>query len=133
MALLLEKLTYNIRGACFDVFRDYGGKHKEVLYQRALAEKLEKRGISFEREKHLPVISKDSGKVLGSYQPDFLVEDAVILEIKALEFIPKSARLQTLDYLHNTSYEVALLVNFSPSGCEILRLIDTEKQGHVKQ
>jgi GxxExxY protein len=125
MTLLFQGLTYQIRGACYDVFKDYGGKHKEVLYQRALAEKLTLRGLTFEREKRLSVISKDSGITLGFYQPDFLIADTVILELKALDFIPKSAKMQVLDYLRNTQYKVALLANFSPEKCDVIRIINT--------
>ena len=77
--LLHEDLTYKIRGCCFRVHNTYGGGHKEVIYQCALGEELEAVGIKFVREPRLQVLSKRSGKQLGWYQPDFVVEGVILV------------------------------------------------------
>ncbi len=63
MALLHDDLTYKIRGCCFRVHNDYGGGHKEMIYQRALAEELEASGVKFVRE---PRYCKFSQSVRGN-------------------------------------------------------------------
>ncbi len=73
--LLYEKLSYEIRGVAIEVKKNYGPGHKEVLYQRALAEELSLREINYEREKPIRIYSPKTKKIIGSYQPDFIVED----------------------------------------------------------
>ncbi len=72
---------------------------KEIIYQKALAEELEKAGLIFEEQKRINIYSMDSGKKLGVYVPDFLIEDKIILEIKASDFTTKNNINQQLSYL----------------------------------
>jgi GxxExxY protein len=80
-----EELTYRIIGAAMAVHRRLGPGHREVIYQRALEEELSQAGIAFEAEKSLPVC--DGDRLLGYYIPDFIVEDKIIVEIKAFATI----------------------------------------------
>ena len=75
--LLYKELSYAIRGAAIEVRKNYGLGHKEVLYQRAFAEELNLRRIKFEREKPIKIYSPKTRKVIGSYQPDFIIENAL--------------------------------------------------------
>jgi GxxExxY protein len=68
--LLYEDLSYQIRGAAYDVRKNYGPGHKEVLYQRAFDEELNLRKIKYVREKPIKIYSPMTGKIIGSYQPD---------------------------------------------------------------
>ncbi len=76
-----EDLTYRIIGAAMARHRRLGPGHKEDVYQRALEAEFEKVGLSFEPQKNLEVY--DEGRLVGYYIPDFIVEDKVIVEIKA--------------------------------------------------
>tara|TARA_Y100000031_G_C8104925_1_gene330524 strand:- start:294 stop:737 length:444 start_codon:yes stop_codon:yes gene_type:complete len=125
MALLFEDLTYKIRGLCFEIRKQYGGGQKEVIYQRALEEKLLFANIPHTREAKIKIKSRDTGMTLGYYQPDFLVDDSVILELKAVPWLKKPMKQQLYDYLRNSVYEVGLLINFSLDGCKVERMIHT--------
>ncbi len=116
---LCEDLSYKVRGACFNVHNILGGGHKEIIYQKALALELEKLGINFEREKTL-TISYGDVKV-GVYRPDFVVNGNIIIEIKAVDFMPKDYEVQLLNYLRSTQLPLGFLVNFGPRKVEIRR------------
>lgn len=132
MSLLYEELSYKIRGLCYEIRKQYGGGQKEIIYQRALDEKLSLNSISYIHEPRIKIVSHDSGSILGYYQPDFLVDDKIILELKAVPRIKQPMKQQLYDYLKNGPYEVGLLINFSLDGCKIERLIHTKDRKQRK-
>ena len=79
--LLYEEETYKIRGVCFDIYKKLGAIHKEKVYQKALLQKLTESSLKVEKEKRITV--KLDGKDVGTYQPDFVVDDKIIIELKA--------------------------------------------------
>ena len=119
--LLYEDLTYKIRKAIFDVYNKLGPSYKEIIYGNALVEELKKNNLAYEREKMLDVIY-DSKKI-GVYRPDFIVDDKVILEIKAQPFIGKLEIKQVWHYLKGSNYRLALLVNFGSKNLQIERIV----------
>ena len=123
--LLHPELSYKIQGCIYNVSNKYGKGLKEIIYQKALAEELEKAGLKFEEQKRINIYSIDSGKKLGAYVPDFLIEDKIILELKASDFTTKNNLSQQLSYLKASVYEVGYLVNFCTPRLEIKRSIYT--------
>ncbi len=123
--LLHAPLTYKIRKAIFAVYNTLGFGHKEQVYQRALAKEFDDNNISYKKEGSLTVQYK--GEHVGTYRPDFVVEDKVILELKAVEFLPKSFETQLLQYLKTTGFSLGLLINFGSPKLFIKRLIWTGK------
>lgn len=121
--LLYKELSYQIQGAAIEIRKQYEPGHKEVLYQRAFAEELDFRKIKFEREKPIKIYSLRTNKVIGIYQPDFIVDDKIIVEIKALPQIPKKLVDQLYDYLRNSDYELGYFINFSGPKLYIKRII----------
>lgn len=119
--LLYEDLTYKIRGAIFDVHKSLGPGHKELVYQKALAKEFVLRRIPFVREKVLNVVYK--GEKVGIYKPDFIIDEKVIIEIKAVPFLPHDAEVQLSYYLRGTNYKLGLLVNFGSKRVDIRRRI----------
>lgn len=119
--LLYGDLTFKIRGAMFAVHTALGPGHKESLYQKALAREFEVRDIPFIREKPLPISYKE--KKVGVYRPDFVVDDKVVIEVKAVPFLAKNAEVQMSYYLRGTKYELGLLVNFGARRLDIRRRI----------
>lgn len=103
--MLYEKLSYEIRGSAIAVRKNFGPGHKEEVYQRALAEELSSKSIEFKKEEPIEIFSPKSGKVVGSYRPDFIIEDKIILELKALKVIPKTM-------VRNSAFELGFLINF---------------------
>jgi GxxExxY protein len=123
--LLYEDLSYQIRGAAIEIRKQFGCGHKEVLYQRAFAEELNLRKVKYEREKPIKIFSPKTFKLIGSYQPDFIVEDKIIIELKALEQMPRRMIDQLYSYLRNSNYELGFLINFKSDGVNMKRIIYT--------
>lgn len=121
VGLLYKDLTYMIRQVIFDVKKELGLGHKEVIYQKAIEEELKQRNISFSREKQIPIIYNK--KKIGVYVPDFVIEDKVILELKAIPFIGASEKKQIWNYLKGSDYRLALLTNFGPRELDIQRMV----------
>jgi GTP-binding protein LepA len=119
--LLYEDLTYKIRGAAFNVYNALGSGHKEGIYQNALALEFGEANLSFEREKRIDVVY--DGEKVGLYQPDFVVEGKIIIELKAIPFLGNPPKKQTQYYLKGSDYRLALLVNFGGKNLEIERII----------
>jgi len=122
-SLLYEDLTYKIRGAIFDVYNELGSGHKEILYQKALTKELKNRRINYSTESNLNVTYK--GEKVGNYRPDIIVKGKIILELKAVEFMPKIYENQLMHYLKTTGFELGLLVNFGAPQLYIKRFVWT--------
>lgn len=120
---LYKDLTYKVIGALYEVHNELGSVHKENIYHRAVAIELKNREIDFEEEKSLSV--KYKGCKIGAYQPDFVIEDKVILEIKAVPVITKSMFDQIFYYIRGTKYKLVLLANFGTDKLTIKRRIYT--------
>jgi len=123
--LLEAELSYKIRGCFYKVFNQYGPGLKEIVYHKALAEELQNQGLNFVSNPRINIFSQETGKTLGTYIPDFIVEDKIIIEIKALNRLTFLEKNQLMSYLRASLYEIAFLVNFGASKLEINRLILT--------
>jgi ATP-dependent DNA helicase RecG len=119
--LLYEDITYKIREAIFTVRKELGLGHKEVLYQKALAIELEKSELPFSQESQIPVHYE--GTKIGVYRPDFIVDNKIIVELKALPFLGAQEKKQLWNYLKGSKYSLGLLVNFGHSNLEIERVV----------
>ena len=106
------ELTGQIIGAAIEVHRALGPGLLESAYQACLARELSLRDVSFEREKPLPVEYKGLQLDCG-YRLDFLVEDRVVLELKAVGRLLPVHEAQLLTYLKLTGCRVGLLINFN--------------------
>jgi GxxExxY protein len=98
-------------GACIEVHRVLGPGLLESAYEECLAHELALRGLRFDRQRHLPVSYKGALVELG-YRLDFVVEDEVVLEIKAVERLLPVHEAQVITYLKLTRFPTDLLVNF---------------------
>jgi GxxExxY protein len=116
-----DELTEKIIGAAIEVHRILGPGLLESIYEEALCHEFQLRGIRCERQKEVDVIYK--GHVIKGQKLDILVEDEVVLELKAVAKLPDVATAQTLSYLKSTGLKRALLINFSQS-----RLVDGIKR-----
>ncbi len=77
---LYEKESYEIRGACFEVYKAFGGAFKEKVIDRALTKALEKQGLKIEEQKRIDIYFE--GEKVGTYVPDKIINDCILLEIK---------------------------------------------------
>ena len=110
--LIDEALTEQIIGAAMEVHRQLGPGLMESVYQACLAHELDLRGIKWEREKALPILYKGAQLDCG-YRLDFLVEDKVVVELKAVEQLLPIHEAQLLTYLKISGCKVGLLINFN--------------------
>ena len=123
--ILCKELSYEIQGAAIEVRKNFGPGHKENIYQNAFAEELTSQNIGFEREKNIQIRSPKTGKVVGYYKPDFIIDGKILVELKALEKTPRLAIDQLYDYLKNSEYELGYFINFSAPKLLMKRIIFT--------
>lgn len=116
-----EDLTYKIRGAIFEVNRELGAGFLEKVYENALMIELKDRGLKAETQ--VPITVRYKNKNVGEYFADVVVENRVILELKAVESLEKIHEAQLLNYLRATEYKVGLLVNFTHPKAVIRRFV----------
>jgi GxxExxY protein len=126
--LLYPKLSYKIQGCIFNVSNKYGRGLKEMIYQKALAEELESAGISFQEQPRINIYSLDTGKKLGTYVPDLIAENKIIIELKATDFTTRNDSEQQRSYLKASVYEVAYLINFGTVKLDIKRSVYSNKR-----
>lgn len=113
-------LTGKIIGCAMEVHKELGSGFQEVLYQRALAYEFEMQQIGFAREFEMLVHYKQ--KYIGTRRVDFLVENIVSVELKAVTNLEPIHLNQALNYLEAYNLEVGLLINFGKSSLDFHRL-----------
>jgi len=108
--MIEEELTGNIIRIFYKVFNALGYGFLEQIYHNALILELTAAGLKIETEKPIAVFY--DGRVIGSFSCDLVVEDKVILELKAKERLHESHEAQLINYLRATQIEIGLLLNF---------------------
>ena len=108
----INQMTQTVIGAAIEVHRHFGPGLLEKAYEVALCRELSLQRISFEQQKRLPLTYK--GITLPViYQMDLLVEETVVIEVKAVETVLPIHEAQLLTYLKLGGYQVGLLLNFN--------------------
>ena len=107
-----EKLTEAIIGAAIEVHKELGPGLLESSYEAALAQELSLRGLRFERQKDMPVNYKGILLEVG-YRLDFLIENQLVVELKAVEKVHPIYEAQLITYLKHSNKRVGLLINFN--------------------
>ena len=108
-----------------EVHKALGNGFQEVIYQRALEYEMKMRGLNFERERAMPVFYKD--KKVGTRRVDFLVEDKVSVELKAVTQLEDVHLAQAINYLEAYNLEIGLLINFGAKSLEYRRVINNRQ------
>ena len=107
-----NELTYQIRGAIFEVYNNLGPGLLESVYEEAMVFELQQRGLKVERQKEVSINYK--GNILNSpLRLDLLVEDRIVIELKSVEEMKPVFWKQTLTYLRLLNLHIGILVNFS--------------------
>jgi GxxExxY protein len=110
MELLHKDLTDQILKTYYDVYNELGYGFLEKVYQNALFLELRNRGFYVEAQKQIKVYYKETQ--VGEYYADLIINECVILELKATEVIVKEFEFQLINYLKATDIEVGFLLNF---------------------
>ena len=108
--LLHGQITHAIIGCAFDVINELGHGFLESVYENAMIVALEDSGILVESQK--PIDVRFRGRPVGNFYADLLVEDRVIVELKAVAALTSAHQAQVINYLNATGCQVGLLLNF---------------------
>jgi len=103
-------LTQRIIGVFYDVYNELGSGFQESIYREAMRLALRQADLQVEAE--VPIEVRFRSNVVGIFRADLIVNDAVLIELKACDALAREHESQTLDYLRATNIEVALLMNF---------------------
>ncbi len=120
MLLLHEELTSLILSACFEVINELGAGFLESVYEKALLIALHQKGPKAIAQ--VPIDVSFRGESVGHFYADILVEDTVVIELKAVTALAPEHKAQLINYLKATGIEVGLLINFGNPKLEYRRL-----------
>ncbi|HEU5290021.1 MAG TPA: GxxExxY protein [Cyclobacteriaceae bacterium] len=115
-----DPITYKIIGCAMRVHATLGNGFQEVIYQRALAIEFKNTQISFERELEVPIYYSE--EYIGTRRVDFLVENSIMVELKAITQVEDVHLAQGLNYLVAYKLDKGLLINFGAKSLEVKRL-----------
>ena len=117
--MLYEDLTARALEACFEVMKELGAGFLESVYEKALLIALQQKGLSAKAQ--FPLAVKFRGQVVGEFYADVLLEDKVIIELKAVRALTPDHHAQLVNYLNATGIDVGLLINFGNPKLEFRR------------
>ena len=124
--LLYSEITGDIIGAAMEVHRILGAGFQEYIYHRALEKELTNKKLKIQSEFEMPVYYKN--EQIGLRRVDFLVNDIVCVEIKAVSNLEDVHLAQALNYLEASNKEVGLLINFGSKSLQFKRLQIRDKK-----
>ena len=120
-------VTGAVIGCAIEVHSILGTGFQEVVYQRALAVEMESRGLSFAREWEMPIFYKE--RQVGTRRVDFLVDEKVVVELKAIGELERVHLAQAINYLEAFRLEAGLLLNFGAAKLEFRRVVNSQGGG----
>lgn len=120
--ILFKELSYKIIGHCMEVHSILGKGFSEAVYKDALEYDFNYSGIHFQREKNFKIYYK-SDFLRHNFIADFVIEDNIILEVKAVSNLTDSHIKQTLNYLAASGLTLALLINFGEDSLSYRRVL----------
>lgn len=122
--LIYPELSYKVVGILYDVYNQLGSSYQEKYYQRAVEKALQDEGISFQREKFVPLEFKD--KRIGKHFVDFVIEDKIVLELKKTNKILLKDVKQVLMYLRSTGLPLGIVVAITRDKLVYRRVLNRE-------
>ena len=117
--MINDTLTKTIIACAFKVHNTLGGGFLESVYKNALLVELEKSSLRASAEQPIRVYYE--GRLVGEFYADIIVENAIILELKAIETLAKIHEVQLVNYLKATGIDLGLLINFGPTDVTVKR------------
>jgi GxxExxY protein len=125
MEFKYKDVTEKIIGAAMKIHRYLGNGFQEMVYQRCLVIEFQKLGLRFEREKEQTIYYE--GIKVGTRRVDFLVEEKILLELKAVIEMENAHLAQAINYVEAFDLEVGLLINFGATSLQFRRLQNKNK------
>jgi GxxExxY protein len=118
--MLRDETTEKILGACFEVIKELGSGFLESVYAKALLIALREKGLKAVSQAPISVFFRN--QIVGEFFADILVEDQILVELKAVKALAPEHLAQVINYLNATGLETGLLVNFGNQKLEYRRL-----------
>ena len=125
-----KELTHKIIGAAMEVHKHLGNGFQEVVYQRALAIEMSMQRLNYSREHEMPLQYK--GYNVGTRRVDFLVEDEIMVEIKAIINLEDVHLAQAMNYVEAYNLNIGLLINFGSKSLQFKRVHNNNSKS-IKQ
>ena len=123
-----EELTADILKCCFEVSNELGAGFLESVYEKALIVALSQKGLKVESQ--VPLKVRFRNVVVGDFYADLIVENKVLIELKAVSKLSPDHKAQVINYLNATGFEVGLLVNFGTARVEYFRFRPSDHPEH---
>ena len=123
--MTLDEITYRINGCAMKVHRTLGNGFQEVIYQRCLAIEFERAGLRFAREVEQKIYYE--GIAVGTRRADFVVEDNIIVELKAVINLEDVHLAQAKNYLVAYDFSIGLLINFGANSLQFKKVFNQRK------
>ncbi|MBI5115165.1 GxxExxY protein [Candidatus Poribacteria bacterium] len=117
----LDRITKSIIGCAYKVSNTLGAGFVEKVYENALVLELQKAGLKSDQQ--YPIRVKYDGVIVGEFTADLLVEQDVIVELKAVKAFDDVHTAQCMNYLRATGLPVCLLINFGKPKAEVRRIV----------
>ena len=117
----LDRLTERVIGCAFEVSNTLGCGFLEKVYENAMAVELRQAGMRVEQQR--PVQVRYKGQIVGECVLDLLIEDVLIVEVKAMDTLDEAHTAQCLNYLKATERPICLLLNFGRPRVEMRRFV----------
>ncbi len=119
--VVYKDLSYEIMAATFEVHNTLGPGFLEKVYEKALLKELTSRGLRVEAQIEVRVLYKEQD--VGTYFADLIVNNKILLELKAVENLNNLHKAQVLNYLKATGFKLGILINFGKERVEYKRLV----------
>ena len=130
MDILHKELTDKIIDAFYDVYDELGYGYLEKVYQNSLYLELTERGHKVEAQKEIKIYYR--GREVGLYYADMIVDDLILLELKATETIIEAHEAQIINYLRGTDKEVGYVLNFGPKPEFSRKIYTNDRKKHKR-
>ena len=128
--IIYPDLSYKITGFCFKVHAELKRFGREIQYADSLERQLGESGIIFQREFNIPSI-EEGGR--SRNRVDFLIEDKIILDLKAKNHVTKDDYLQMMRYLISSDKKLGLIVNFRAAHLKPKRVLNPHYSRHSRE
>jgi len=118
----IDEITEKVIGAAYVVANSLGNGFLEKVYENALAHEIKKQGLAVKQQPTIEVVY--DGLIVGQYVADLVVEEAVIVELKAVKTLDNIHSAQCLNYLKATNLTTCLLLNFGSPRVDVKRIVN---------
>lgn len=125
--LIYKEESYIIQGIAFNIYKQFRNRHKEKVYHNSFYYGLKEKSLLVEKDKRIDIYY--NGKKVGTYTPDLVVENKIVIELKVKPNLTQDDIKQFWYYLKASDYKVGYLINFGRSnGVQIIRRIYVKKK-----